>query len=165
MNNLAAELLANRNLLSALAGPGIVVTVDTEGGARPVRLTGEDLTRLLVNLVKNAAEAIPQAAGRGQIQISLREQEQASGAPGRLVLAIEDNGPGIPPESLSRVFESGFSTHSRTPTTASGWPVAHRGLGLAITRSIVEASGGHVTASNREPGGARIEIDLPVRTP
>lgn len=169
LNNFAAELQANRNLLAALAGPGIAVTVDAEGGARPVRLTGEDLTRLLVNLVKNAAEAIPSAAGLrpdpGQIQISLREREPNSGAPERLLLAIEDNGPGIPPEALGRVFESGFTTHARNVTSASGWPIAHRGLGLAITRSIVEASGGHVTASNREPGGARIEIELPVRTP
>lgn len=163
VNNLAAELLANRNLLSALAGPGIAVTVDAEGGARPVRLTGEDLTRLLVNLVKNAAEAIPQTGGRGHIQISLREPEQGSGAPGALVLAVEDNGSGIPPEALNRIFEPGFSTHARTPTSMGGWPAVHRGLGLSISRSLVEASGGRVTASNREPRGARIEIELPVR--
>ena len=59
IDNLAAELLANRNLLAALAGPSIALTVDAEGGALPVRLTGEDLTRMLVNLVKNAAEAMP----------------------------------------------------------------------------------------------------------
>jgi signal transduction histidine kinase len=44
-----------------------------------------------------------------------------------------------------------------------GWPAVHRGLGLSISRSLVEASGGRVTASNREPRGARIEIELPVR--
>ena len=69
IENLARELLANRNLLAALAGPAIALTVDAEGGARPVRLTGEDLTRVLVNLVKNAAEAMP--AG-GTIQLRLR---------------------------------------------------------------------------------------------
>jgi signal transduction histidine kinase len=168
VGNLAAELLANRNLLSALAGPGIVVTVDAEGGARPVRLTAEDLTRLLVNLVKNAAEAIPTNLGRGHIQISLRERASASGAAGvqvpeKLVLAVDDNGPGIPLEALGKVFDSGFSTHARNAVNSGGWPVAHRGLGLAISRSIVEASGGRVVASNRAQGGARIEIELPVR--
>jgi signal transduction histidine kinase len=163
VGNLAAELLANRNLLSALAGPGIMVTVDAEGGARPVRLTAEDLTRLLVNLVKNAAEAIPIKLGRGHIQISLRERGPASGAPQVLLLAVEDNGPGIPLEVLGKVFDSGFSTHARNAVNSGGWPVAHRGLGLAISRSIVESSGGRVAASNRAQGGARIEIELPVR--
>ena len=79
IENLAAELLANHNLLAALAGPTIALTVDVEGGARPVRLTGEDLTRVLVNLVKNAAEAMP--AG-GRIQIELRELPAVSGSRG-----------------------------------------------------------------------------------
>ena len=70
IDDLAAELLANRNLLAALAGPSIALTVDVEGGALPVRLTGEDLTRILVNLVKNAAEAMPEG---GRIQLGLRE--------------------------------------------------------------------------------------------
>jgi signal transduction histidine kinase len=163
--NLAAELLANRNLLSALAGPGIVVTVDAEGGARPVRLTAEDLTRLLVNLVKNAAEAIPAKNGRGHIQISLRERGQGNAAPEALVLAVEDDGPGIELEVLDKIFDSGFSTHARNAVDSGGWPIAHRGLGLAISRSIVESSGGRVTACNRAQGGARIEIELPVRNP
>jgi signal transduction histidine kinase len=162
--NLAAELLANRNLLSALAGPGIVVTVDAEGGARPVRLTAEDLTRLLVNLVKNAAEAIPAKIGRGHIQISLRERGQGNAAPEALVLIVEDDGPGIPLELLGKIFDSGFSTHARNAVDSGGWPIAHRGLGLAISRSIVESSGGRVAATNRAQGGARIEIELPVRT-
>ena len=49
IENLARELAANRNLLSALAGPSIALTVNTAGGARPVRMSGEDLTRILVN--------------------------------------------------------------------------------------------------------------------
>src|ERR1017187_2079524 len=70
IENLAAELLANCNLLSALAGPSIPLTVDAEGGGLAVGLTGEDLTRILVNLIKNAAESMPAS---GPIQIGLRE--------------------------------------------------------------------------------------------
>lgn len=157
--NLAAELLANRNLLSALAGPAIVVAVDVEGGARGVRMNAEDLTRVLVNLVKNAAEAIP---GSGHILISLRERPQAAGTTAYLALAIEDNGPGIPEDSLEKIFASGYTTRNGA-ATAGGWPATHRGLGLAITRSIVEAAGGRISASNRAQGGARFEIELPVR--
>jgi hypothetical protein len=165
VKNLAAELLANRNLLSALAGPGIAVTVDAEGGARPVRLSAEDLTRLLVNLVKNAAEAMSAAGGR--IQITVRERETGKGAVEGVVLVVEDNGPGIAAGALERIFESGFSTHARNDAASPGWPVGHRGLGLAIARSIVETSGGRISASNRPgpggEGGARFEIELPVR--
>jgi signal transduction histidine kinase len=160
IHNLAGELLANRNLLAALAGPSIALTVDAAGGSKPVRLTGEDLTRVLVNLVKNAAEAMP--AG-GRIQLGLREHPASSGAAAWLSLTVEDNGPGLPEEVLDRIFESGYSTKSSRTRGNGGWPATHRGLGLAITRSIVEEAGGRIHASNRSPSGARFEIELPVR--
>jgi signal transduction histidine kinase len=158
--NLAAELLANRNLLSALAGPSIGLTMDADGGARPVRLTGEDLTRVLVNLVKNAAEAMP--AG-GRIHIGLKERAAAKGTEASLALTIEDNGPGIAEKDIGKIFTSGYTTHSKGESAKGGWPLSHRGLGLAITRSIIETAGGRISASNREHGGARFEIELPVR--
>jgi signal transduction histidine kinase len=158
--NLASELMANRNLLAALAGTTIVLTVDASGGALPVRLTGEDLTRVLVNLVKNSCEAMSDG---GRIHISLYEQPAARGGSANLWLAIEDNGPGIPTETLESVFTSGYTTRSRAGAGAAGWPYSHRGLGLAITRSIVESAGGRISALNREQGGARFEIELPGR--
>ena len=161
IGNLAAELLANRNLLAALAGPAIAVMVDAEGGAHPVRLNAEDLTRILVNLVKNAAEAMPKG---GRIHISLRAQRAAGGAAKRLALSIEDNGAGIPQNALEKIFEAGFTTRGRDAAQNGGWPAAHRGLGLAITRSIVEAAGGRIFAANRGAPGARLEIELPVWT-
>jgi signal transduction histidine kinase len=161
IDNLAGELLANRNLLAALAGPSIALTVDTEGGAKPVRLTGEDLTRVLVNLVKNAAEAMPVG---GRIRIGLREHPASSGAAEWLSLAIEDNGPGIPRRALDKIFESGYTTRRKASAFDGAWPAAHRGLGLSITRSIVEAAGGRIHAANRTQAGARFEIELPVRT-
>jgi signal transduction histidine kinase len=161
IDNLAAELLANRNLLAALAGPLVAVAVSAAGGARGVRLTGEDLTRVLVNLVKNAAEAM--LAG-GLIEIGLRERPVAAGTPGWLVLTIEDNGPGVPQKALEKIFESGYTTRAKGGKTTAGWPAAHRGLGLSITRSIVEAAGGRISAANRAQTGARFEIELPMRT-
>jgi signal transduction histidine kinase len=164
VSNLAAELLGNRNLLAALAGPSIGLTMDADGGARPVRLTGEDLTRVLVNLVKNAAEAMP-AGGRAHIALS--ELPAAEGSAACMVLKIEDNGPGIPEEAFQKIFASGYTTHGRghgkDERGNGGWPLSHRGLGLAIARSIVETAGGRISASNREQGGACFEIELPVR--
>jgi signal transduction histidine kinase len=160
IENLAAELLANRNLLAALAGPSIALTVDTEAGALPVRLTGEDLTRVLVNLVKNAAEAMP--AG-GKILLSLRQRPAVTNDPEHLLLTIDDSGPGILLGMLDSIFEAGFSTQTASSGNG-GWPAAHhRGLGLSISRSVIESAGGCIRAVNRTPSGARLEIELPVR--
>jgi signal transduction histidine kinase len=156
--NLAAEVLANRNLLAALAGPAIAVTVEAHGGALPVSLTGEDLTRLLVNLVKNAAEAMP--AG-GRIHLSLEQRAGEEGTAPLLVLIVEDTGPGIPQKALERIFDSGYTTHRQEAAQSGAWPASHRGLGLSITRSIVEAAGGHIFAANRPLAGARFEIEVP----
>lgn len=165
IQNLAADLLANRNLLAALAGSSITLNVKVEESGKGVRLTSEDLTRILVNLVKNSAEAMPNG---GRIQIELKEipEGQIPAGPGGslnaapvLLLSIEDNGPGIPAESREWVFESGYTTHARSSRSQR----AHRGLGLAITRSIVEAAGGRIHATDGAAGGARIEIELPSR--
>ena len=161
IDNLAGEVLANRNLLAALAGPSITLTVDAEGGSLPVRLTGEDLTRILVNLIKNAAEAMPEG---GRIQLGLRERLGPDGAVEALSLTVEDNGPGIPRKALDKIFDSGYSTRAGNDFRHDGWPASHRGLGLSITRSIVEAAGGGIHAANRAPAGARFEIELPVRS-
>ena len=160
ITNLAAELLANHNLLGALAGPAIALTVHAEGGARPVRLTGEDLTRVLVNLVKNATEAMPSG---GRIHIGLHEEPPAQGTAARLLLTVEDSGPGIPLDALETIFTSGYTSHGMSESSHGNWTFSHRGLGLTITRSIVEGAGGRITAGNREHGGARFALGLPLR--
>jgi signal transduction histidine kinase len=161
VSDLAAELGTSRNLLAALAGPSIALNLEVEGGALPVRLTGEDLTRILVNLVKNAAEAMPEG---GSIRLGLRERLDASGTAECLTLSVEDSGPGLPREALDKIFDSGYTTRSSGSTGQNERPAGHRGLGLSITRSIVEAAGGSIHAANLVPHGARFEIDLPIRS-
>jgi signal transduction histidine kinase len=168
--NLAAELTANRNLLSALAGASVALTLDIEGGALPVRMSGEDLTRILVNLVKNATEAMPDG---GRIQLGLRQRPatccslsdgRGKAAPEALTLTVEDNGPGIPAKTLEEIFDTGYTTRTAGSFQRDRWPASHHGLGLSITRSVVEAAGGRIHAANRDPAGARFEIELPIRT-
>ena len=155
--------MANRNLLAALAGPSIALTVEACGGAQAVRLTGEDLTRLLVNLVKNAAEAMPRNGTKGgRIAIGLRQSESAMGAAPSIELTVEDNGPGIPEAALKNIFISGYTSRGKE-APESGWTRNHRRLGLAIVRSIVEGAGGRITAANRAQGGACFTLELPVR--
>jgi len=163
IENLAVELRASQNLLAALAGPAIRLSVDTSGGARPVRMTSEDLTRILVNIVKNAAEAM---TGGGSIRLSLRESPTKPGAARWLTLTIEDNGPGLPQTAIGKVFLPGFTTRPKV-SNARGRQAelgAQRGLGLSITRSIVQAAGGRIHAANRDPSGACFQIDLPARS-
>jgi two-component system sensor histidine kinase KdpD len=74
---------------------------------------------------------------------------------GELTISVSDRGPGLPAELSERVFEKFFRGEGRA---AGGL-----GLGLAIARGFVEAHGGTITAENRDGGGARFTINLPVR--
>jgi signal transduction histidine kinase len=161
IDSFRTELEANLNLLAALAGASISVTLNVEDGVLPVSLTAEDLTRVLVNLVKNAAEAMSEG---GRITLALHEFHAGNNAAPWLVLTVEDNGPGIPQTALGTLFEAGCTTRAKSPNGNGSWPGTHRGLGLSITRSIVEAAGGRIHAANHDPGGARFVIELPVRT-
>jgi signal transduction histidine kinase len=161
VSDLAAELRANRNLLSALAGPAIALTAEAECGARAVWLTSEDLTRILVNLVKNAAEAMPEG---GSIRLALRERLASNGTAEGVTLTVEDSGPGVPLGTLDKIFDSGYTTRAGGSGRSGETPASHRGLGLCITRSIVEAAGGSIHVINLVPTGARFEIHLPVRS-
>jgi len=173
IRDLAADLLANQSLLSAIAGPGVLIDLSIRGGCRPIPMAGEDLTRILVNLCRNAIEAMP---GGGQIQIELVETSDS------LLLTFSDNGPGIPESALETIFSSGFSSHRdqhgrlvhANGAVPPGWPTQHRGLGMAIVRTLVTAAGGSVWATNRtgnpEAGrvaqtGAVISLEFPLHAP
>jgi signal transduction histidine kinase len=122
-------------------------------------MSGEDLTRVLVNLVKNAAEAMPSG---GTIQLGLRERPAGADGAEWLTLTIEDSGPGIPANAQERIFESGYTSHRKGSSPNGSWSASHRGLGLSITRSIVEGAGGRIHAANLTGAGARFELELPV---
>lgn len=94
-------------------------------------------TQVLVNLLINAAEA---CGGRGQVRLSARAKGDT-----QLEVTVEDDGPGISPEQLSRLFEPFFTTKA---------PGEGTGLGLAISHRLMESFGGSLGAANREGGGA-----------
>ena len=82
-----------------------------------------------------------------------------SGKPGRLVVEVTDDGPGIAPADRSRVFDRFVRLdEARTPHEDTG-----TGLGLALARDIAHAHGGDLTAEEPEPGspGARFVLTLP----
>lgn len=111
---------------------------------------------LLRNLVDNAIKYTPSG---GTVDIELRRvagEAKGKGAPGpgRVLLSVEDSGPGIPPDERERVF----SRFYRVP----GSPAGGSGLGLAIIKSIAERHGATLTlASSERLGGLRINLDFP----
>ena len=75
----------------------------------------------------------------------------------RLMLHVEDSGPGVPEESVERLFDRLYRVdHARTRARGGS------GLGLSICKSIVEAHGGKITAANGQSGGLRFDIELPL---
>jgi signal transduction histidine kinase len=166
------ELRHLQPLLAAIAGPAIRLSIGTMPCAGRTALAVEDLTRVLVNLVRNAADAMP--AG-GHIRITAQYgnglsfldaadfARAAEFMPGSIVITVADNGPGIPESLREQVFETGFSTRTRTEQNTGHWPAPRRrGLGLSIVRNIVEAAGGTVCVASAPARGARFEIHLPI---
>jgi two-component system nitrogen regulation sensor histidine kinase GlnL len=121
----------------------------------PVHGDAEKLTQVLLNLVRNALEAVE---GQSQPQIVLETAvaslrlRSASGRTRPLArVSVQDNGPGIPEAMLHRLFTP-FATSKPHGT----------GLGLAISRRIVEAHGGRVELKNRGAGGAEANVYVPL---
>jgi two-component system sensor histidine kinase KdpD len=74
-----------------------------------------------------------------------------------MLISVEDRGPGIPPADLERVFDKFYRVSGKTSEQQAG-----SGLGLAVSKGLVEAHEGHIWAENREGGGAIIRFTLPL---
>jgi signal transduction histidine kinase len=103
--------------------------------------------QVLLNLLRNAAEAVDAAGpgGAGQISVAMRQTERDE-----VLVEVADRGTGIAESELEQVFESFYSTKS-----------TGLGVGLAICRRLIEAHGGKLWASRREGGGAVFSFTLP----
>jgi len=104
------------------------------------------ITQVLSHLFVNAAAAMQGTGRPGVLRI------EGSRIDGRTHLRVSDNGRGIAPEALCRIFEPFFS---------SGGAGLGLGLGLTLSSAIVRAHGGRLACSNRTPHGARFFFDLP----
>ena len=104
------------------------------------------IEQVLMNLLRNAVEALE---GRSHAHIQLQVDCDGSD----LVITVRDNGPGIPPYRMASLFDPFAS-----------WKEGGMGLGLSISRSLVEAHGGQLTASHAREGGAEFRFTLPVES-
>ncbi|HYO70126.1 MAG TPA: ATP-binding protein, partial [Archangium sp.] len=122
--------------------------VDIPAELPPVLAVRRRLAQVLLNLLVNAGDAL-EARGREGSEVRIIGRWEG----GRVILRVEDNGPGFPPHVLARLFETFFTTKS---------PEKGTGLGLALSRELVEQCGGKLVAENREEGGARLRLEFPV---
>lgn len=135
-------------LADDLAEQGRPVQAQVEGPA-VARVLPQALRRALDNLLGNALRY-----GAGPIRLSLLRE------PGALLLRVDDDGPGIPPEQLEAVFQPFYRLEASRNRETGG-----SGLGLYIARDLVQRMGGSLRLLNRPEGGLRAELRLPLLPP
>ncbi len=121
---------------------GCTVELRAQSPLPPALFDEAQLRQALLNLLRNAREAMP--AG-GCIDVRVIAEGMS------VIIDVDDRGGGIPPEIRARVFDPFFSTKGEGT-----------GLGLAITRHIVEAHGGSIVCEPRDGGGTRFRVALPI---
>ena len=113
----------------------------TPNGGVPVSADANQMQQVVLNLALNALDVMPL---QGRLTFTIKRNGESA------ELIVEDSGPGIAPEMLPRLFQP-FATNKETGL----------GLGLVITRRIVEAHGGKISVETAASGGARFQISLP----
>jgi signal transduction histidine kinase len=126
---------------------GVVLLTDLSAGDRPVLGDKVQLQQVLLNLIMNGIPAMGAVTDRKrELTVSVAFAE-----PGRVQVAVEDTGPGLDPATALRIFEPFFTTKSDG-----------LGMGLSISRSIVEAHGGQLRVSPRAPHGTALRFTIPI---
>ena len=148
-NELAARI---RDLMShSLRMRGISMRLDLAIPEPPrIHAAANELEQVLVNLVSNAADALEMGEVKDDPCVTLQTRSEEGGT---IMLAVEDNGPGVPGDLKSKIFEPFFTTKAAGKGT---------GLGLSIASRIVEDHHGRIALAKRADGkpGARFELRL-----
>ncbi len=128
----------------------IAVTVEADDELPEIMVDPNQIIQVFTNLLVNAQHALSEQAGARTISIGARLLD----AEHVVRIAVTDNGPGIPPELRSRIFEPFFTTKEVGEGT---------GLGLSVSRGLIEAHGGTIIVEQPAEGGTCFIITLPVR--
>jgi signal transduction histidine kinase len=145
-----ADVVADAMKLASLRLKHVALRrVDVPVDLPEIFVVRQRLVQVVLNLLVNAGDVLEShKVEDGEVRVTGRYEQE------RVVLLVEDNGPGFAPHVLPRLFEAFFTTKGVDKGT---------GLGLTLSRELVEQFGGALTASNRPEGGARLRIELPVR--
>lgn len=149
--------VAREALELALRGSNVTAAVDLDPALRWADVDAGQIAQVVRNLALNAREAMP--AG-GRVTLRAANRLVRAGDPGPLPpgdyvrLSLADEGPGIPPEILPRVFDPYFSTKQRGAQKGMG-------LGLTLCRSIVDAHRGALAIDTAPTAGTTVHVDLP----
>jgi two-component system sensor histidine kinase AtoS len=138
----------------------VALLIDADADMPPIPMDAGLMHQALMNLMTNAVEAVEARTGAVTVRASFRDDQGRSGgaagmggAGGEARISILDNGPGIPREVQQRIFEPFFTTKGLRGT----------GLGLAVTKRIIEQHGGRIELAPGPGGrGAAFNIVLPV---
>ena len=130
---------------SATSGKTVSVQTRFANGLRLVEGDRVQLQQVILNLIRNAVEAI-EASDMGQRELLISTQQDGT----EIVVSVRDTGPGVDPKQLERVFEAFYTTKP------SG-----TGMGLSICRSIIDAHGGRLWVEPNEPRGSVFQFTLP----
>jgi len=125
---------------------GILIRTELAAGLPRVRGDRVQLQQVVVNLIMNAVDAT-RTISEGPREILIRSTTEAE----CVVVSVEDSGPGLTAEHMERIFEPFFTTKEQGI-----------GMGLSISRSIVESHSGKLSASTRTPRGAKFQFRLPM---
>ena len=156
--DLGAVVSELHTMLERLIGEDVHLVADVGRARGRVKADRGQMEQVIVNLAVNARDAMPRG---GSLTVVLRDvvvdaalaREQLGLRPGRYVrLEVADNGDGMEPETLSRLFEPFFSTKEKGKGT---------GLGLATVYGIVKQSGGHIAVESSVGHGTTFRIWLP----
>jgi signal transduction histidine kinase len=134
---------------------GVALIVDTDPEMPPVPIDGSLVHQAIMNLLTNAVEAVEHGKGVVTVRSTYHPPgARGEGSPPAVEIAVIDNGPGISKERLSRLFEP-FNTTKGTKGT---------GLGLAVTKRIVEEHRGRIRVDSVEGQGATFRVILTADT-
>jgi C4-dicarboxylate-specific signal transduction histidine kinase len=132
-----------------LEGARITVQTDFEEVSE-IWADSNQLQEALFHLVQNAEQAMSAERGAGTLTIRVRPAGEG------VRIEVADDGPGVPPDDLARVFNPFFTTKA---------PGEGRGLGLSVAHSVVAEHEGRLWAENQPGGGAMFVVELPAGTP
>jgi signal transduction histidine kinase len=147
--------LAFHGMRAGKAPINVKIEYDLDESIKHVDLNPEDFSRVILNLCKNAFDAMRTKTLSEQNYNPILKVSTKKAGDGFVSIAVEDNGPGIPEHIKDKLFQPFFTTKKGTDGT---------GLGLSISHDIIQKNNGNITILSEENVSTRFEINLPIES-